>query len=272
MPAPAAPVFIGCAGWSLPRASWPGFPAAGTHLERYAARFNAVEVNSSFYRPHRPQTWQRWAQSVPADFRFAVKLPRLVTHELRLRNAEPALAEFLSAVSRLGEKLGVLLVQLPPSFAFEAARTETFLRQLRRHHDGPVAWEPRHASWFGAAATQLLAEFRSARVAADPAPVPGAERPAAWPGLVYLRLHGSPRMYYSAYDEHFLARVAAAIRRRQAQGQPVWCIFDNTAEGAATMNALALQAQLQEEEPAAIADRKNATRGGVFSGAGPLRR
>jgi uncharacterized protein YecE (DUF72 family) len=69
-------IFIGCAGWSLGREYWPQFPAEGTHLQRYAARFNGAEINSSFYRPHRRQTYERWADSVPEGFRFSVKVPK----------------------------------------------------------------------------------------------------------------------------------------------------------------------------------------------------
>jgi len=80
-----ATLFVGCAGWSLPREQWPAFAAEGTHLQRYASRFNAVEINSSFYRPHLPKTYARWAQSVPPGFRFSVKVPQRITHELRLQ-------------------------------------------------------------------------------------------------------------------------------------------------------------------------------------------
>ncbi|MDQ3815662.1 MAG: DUF72 domain-containing protein, partial [Armatimonadota bacterium] len=80
----SAHIYIGCAGWSIPSPHAPEFPAAGSHLERYAARFPAVEINSSFYRPHRPQTYERWAAAVPTHFQFAVKVPKIITHERRL--------------------------------------------------------------------------------------------------------------------------------------------------------------------------------------------
>ena len=81
-------VKVGCAGWSLPRVAWPEFPAAGTHLQRYAVHLNAVEINSSFYRPHQPATYARWAASVPESFRFSVKLPKTITHQQRLRDCD----------------------------------------------------------------------------------------------------------------------------------------------------------------------------------------
>jgi uncharacterized protein YecE (DUF72 family) len=80
MGSPAAPLHIGCAGWSLPRESWPHFAGTGTHLQRYAGQLNAAEINSSFYRPHQPATYERWAERVPTHFRFSVKLPKTITH------------------------------------------------------------------------------------------------------------------------------------------------------------------------------------------------
>ena len=239
-PHPAA-AYVGCAGWSLPREAQPHFPAEGTHLARYAARFPAVEINSSFYRPHRPATYARWAASVPPGFRFSVKLPRAITHERRLVDAGPLLDAFLAGATALGPALGCLLVQLPPSLAFDVATADAFLAALRERHAGPVAAEPRHASWFDAAADRLLADWRVARVAADPARVPAAAEPGGWPGTVYYRLHGSPRTYYSAYD----ASVLHALAPRLLAATPgAWCIFDNTALGAATVNALELLERL----------------------------
>jgi uncharacterized protein YecE (DUF72 family) len=114
------PLRIGCTGWSLPSASAPRLPSEGSHLARYGQCFDAVEIDSSFYRHHRPGTYARWGETVREDFRFAVKLPREITHETRL--ADPTLlGPFLDAVSRLGPGLGVLLVQLPPDLAFDPA-------------------------------------------------------------------------------------------------------------------------------------------------------
>jgi len=108
-------VGIGCAGWSLPREAWPAFAEQGTHLQRYSGELSVVEINSSFYRPHRPATYRKWAASVPEDFRFCVKLPRQISHELRLRECDEALERFLGESTELAEKLGCLLLQLPPS-------------------------------------------------------------------------------------------------------------------------------------------------------------
>src|SRR5690349_20087775 len=113
-----SPVYVGCAGWSIPKEHAGLFPAAGSHLERYAARFAAVEINSSFYRPHRPGTYARWAATVPEGFRFAVKMPREITHRRRLVGAVELLDRFLDEARALGDKLGPLLVQLPPKLTF----------------------------------------------------------------------------------------------------------------------------------------------------------
>lgn len=234
---------IGCAGWSIPREANADFPHAGSHLERYASRFGAVEINTSFYRPHQSATYRRWAASVPTNFRFAVKVPKRITHQLRLKHTDEALSVFLAAVEHLESKLGCLLVQLPPSFAFDEAVAQSFFTALRSRFAGGVACEPRHPSWFADPAESLLTMLHIARVAADPAPVPAAAKPGGWAGLVYRRLHGSPKMYYSAYAEEYLDALAAQLTVQTASDRMNWCIFDNTAEGAAIVNALALRAR-----------------------------
>ncbi|HEY8564601.1 MAG TPA: DUF72 domain-containing protein [Beijerinckiaceae bacterium] len=202
---------------------------------------NAVEINSSFYRPHRRTTYERWAASVPDGFRFAVKVPRSITHERRLREVDDLVDRFLSEVAGLGATLGPLLVQLPPKLAFEAEISSTFLSNLRARVAGSIVCEPRHPSWFTREVSALLVEHRIARVAADPAPVPGAGEPGGWSGLVYWRLHGSPRIYYSPYSEEAVAEVAQRLTREASRGAGSWCIYDNTAAFAATHDALATQ-------------------------------
>lgn len=229
---------IGCSGWSLPRESWPSFPPDGSHLQRYAAKLNAVEINSSFYRPHQQKTYARWAGSVPADFRFAVKLPKAITHEKRLKDAAALLDEFLAQVTGLGAKLGCLLVQLPPSLSYDESTAHAFFNGLRKAHSGPVALEARHATWFTGAVGQQLADRRVSRVLADPVMFDEGRWPGGDPGLVYVRLHGSPRMYYSAYERRVLDALAVRLQHAAASDASAWCIFDNTASGAATADAL----------------------------------
>ena len=235
-------IHLGCAGWSLPREQWPAFAPEGTHLQRYASRLSAVEINSSFYRPHRPATYAKWAESVPEDFRFAVKMPKRISHELRLRECDEPLERFLGECRNLGKRLGCLLVQLPPSLEYDARIADAFLTGLRQRYDGPLALEPRHRSWLDA--EPLLQAQHIARVAADPDPLGLALTPGGWDGLRYYRLHGSPRIYYSAYERSQLMDLAEKLRECRTQGIQCWCIFDNTASGAATADALALQALL----------------------------
>lgn len=232
---------IGTAGWTIPPAARGAFPAEGTHLERYARVFDCVEINSTFYRSHRASTYARWAASVPDAFRFALKLPKEITHVRRLVDSAEPLERFLDESATLGAKRDVLLVQLPGRFAFDAPLAGAFFALVRERYPGRLACEPRNPSWFAPDADALLCAYEVARVAADPAVVPGAARPGGWEGFSYLRLHGSPRMYRDAYDAARLDAYAAALR---AAPQPAWYIFDNTAHGAATGDALALRARL----------------------------
>lgn len=233
-----ANLLVGCAGWSVPKESAAQFPAGGSHLERYAARLNAVEINSSFYRPHRAATYARWADTVPEHFRFAVKLPRAITHEARLAEPQGPLAGFAGQAGALGEKLGCVLVQLPPSLHFDADRAGTFIDQLRPLFSCMIALEARHASWFGEAATRLLHDNAVTRVLADPpAGQPGPHEPTTPDS--YLRLHGHPIVYYSDYDQAYIDGVANKMREIRGEHSG-WCIFDNTAAGRAVPNAIEL--------------------------------
>ncbi len=134
-------------------------------------------------------------------------------------------------------------MQLPPSLSFDAEVAGAFLASVRRRYDGALACEPRHASWFTPEASKRLVDMEVARVAADPAVVPQAAEPGGWGGLVYYRLHGSPKVYSSAYPAGYLDALAVTLREA-ADTAPTWCIFDNTAQGAATADALAVSERL----------------------------
>jgi uncharacterized protein YecE (DUF72 family) len=247
-PAPLC-VRIGTAGWTLPKQHAQHFPETGTHLERCAQGFNCVEVNSSFHRPHQRKTWERWARSTPPDFRFAVKLPKAITHTAQLADCGAPLHKFFEEVSGLGNRLGPLLVQLPPKLAFDEALAHEFFTTIRELHPqdlhtGFIALEPRHASWFTPPVDRLLRSFAIARVAADPPTgSPLAAAPGGWDGLCYWRLHGTPRTYYSAYDSAFIRRFANQLLQPACATR--WVIFDNTALGHATVNALELLRELR---------------------------
>jgi uncharacterized protein YecE (DUF72 family) len=242
-PAPRA-VYVGTAAWTIPAPHAARFPAAGSHLERYSAVLPAVEINTSFYRDHRPATYERWGASVPPAFRFAVKVPKRLTHEARLGSAPPEIHAFLDGPLRLGDRLGVLLVQLPPSLVYDAGAARRFFGVIRARWPGGLVCEPRHPSWFTAEAERFFEDLRIGRVAADPAPVPEAADPGGWTATVYYRLHGSPRMYYSPYDPAALDSWADRLRGWHGRSE-VWCVFDNTAEFHATHDALEMYARLR---------------------------
>ena len=264
---------IGISGWRY--APWRGvFYPDGLpqrcELEYAAGRFGSIEINGSFYSLQSPKSWQAWHDATPEGFVFAVKGPRYLTHMLRLREFERPLANFLaSGVLKLGERLGPILWQLPPNFAFDAGRLDAFLAALprdtaqalalarRRDVDlmrgrtalsidtpRPVrhALEPRHESFGSREALALLERHGVALVVADTAgKFPYFERRTA--DFMYLRLHGDEQLYVSGYSAQALARWARKIRRWAGDGD-VYCYFDNDAKVHAPFDALALMQRL----------------------------
>ncbi len=249
----SATVRIGTAAWSIPKAVAGSFPGGGSQLTRYARVLGCVEINSTFTRVHRPTTLERWAAETPDGFRFSAKLPEAMTHGARLKVPRAEVRAFTASLAGLGDKLAALLVQLPPSLDLETRTARAFFRSVHAGFDGAVLCEPRHPSWFTAAAERLLVEERVGRVAADPARPPGAASPGGWLGdagdgrgaTVYYRWHGSPRMYWSRYDDEWLASRTQEIARWPTETD-VWCVFDNTAAGAAADDALRLRALMHK--------------------------
>ena len=221
----------------MPRAIADRFPVEGSGLERYSSAFAIAEINSSFHRPHRAATWERWRDSVPRDFRFSAKLPKEITHVRKLVECDDALDRFLGEASGLGGKLAVLLVQLPPKLEFDEAIAGRFFERVSGRTGAAIACEPRHLSWFGEQADGLLRDLSVARVAADPSICEAAARPGGSQHLSYWRLHGSPVIYRSSYHDR-LESYASLLRSESEQGRDVWCIFDNTASSAGAVDAL----------------------------------
>ena len=247
-------VRVGTAGWTVPRQhldlfSAPDAAEAQSHLERYASTLRCVEINSTFSKSHRSNTWKRWAAVTPDDFRFSVKMPKTITHAAKLLNPGAPLQVFFQEIAALGDKLGPVLVQLPPKLAFDEGIAHEFFTTLRELHRGMVVAEPRHPSWFTGQADRLLRESAIARVAADPPKAADlAAHPGGWPGITYWRLHGAPRTYYSEYDEAWLRAFADRLLaiEKQSATQESWIIFDNTALGHAIANAIRLNHLLQQ--------------------------
>jgi uncharacterized protein YecE (DUF72 family) len=233
---------IGLAGWSNPPAQRLERDSGETHLSHYAAHFGCVEINSSFYRPHRSGTYGRWRDETPSSFRFSVKMPRSITHESRLKGCTREVACFYDDLRALQPKLAAVLVQLPPSLEFDRRTVRAFFRSVPQLRGTRLVCEPRHSSWFTDAAESDLRDAGVARVAADPIRAPGAGVPGGARRFAYFRWHGAPRMYYSAYSEAQLRAFAAMVRTMTAGG--TWCIFDNTARHAAWEDALRFAALL----------------------------
>jgi uncharacterized protein YecE (DUF72 family) len=151
------------------------------------------------------------------------------------------LRSFLLEVAGLGKKLRVLLVQTPGSLAFDARVMGRFFAFLEAASPCRIVCEPRHASWFTAKAEETLRRYKVGRVAADPAKATGAGEPGGARNLLYYRLHGSPKMYYSAYSAEYLQELSEKMTSADAVAREVWCVFDNTARHASWENALQLK-------------------------------
>jgi len=230
---------VGTSGWTY--SSWRGsfYPAdlkASDYLAWYGRRFNTVEINYSFYQLPQPKTFEKWAAETPPGFVFAVKVSKLVTHTRRLEAVEEPWRRFLDHAFHLGEKLGPLLLQLPPSFKADAARLEAFLELSRSFGARRLALEFRHASWFTREVDELAARHGAALVIGHSSRYPCAPLTTAAP-FVYLRFHGPRELFASRYSEEELAGWAAQVRSWLAEGRPVYAYFNNDAGGHAIENA-----------------------------------
>jgi len=237
----AGKLYSGTAGWSNPPTERNHRAPENSHLQHYAARFNAVEIDSSFYRSHARKTYERWSADTPAGFRFAVEAPRSITHDSCLKHCRRDLHQFLQETAGLGKKFAVILVQTPATLEFDRAVATRFFKSVTDASSARVAFEPRHPSWFEPRAQATLSDLNVSRVVADPAKCEGAGEPPQAARLIYYRLHGSPRMYYSAYSEEYLSNLSKQIQTLRKRSKEVWCMFDNTAHHASWANARYLQ-------------------------------
>jgi uncharacterized protein YecE (DUF72 family) len=272
-----ARVRVGISGWRYP--PWRGvfYPEGLRQKDElaYASRaFPSVELNGSFYSLQRPESYRDWYDATPEDFVFAVKGGRFITHMKRLRNVETALANFFaSGLLCLGEKLGPILWQLPPTFRFEPEVLRRFfellprdlraVERLARGHDprlrGRVALERRsanravrhalevrHDSFLDPAYVPLLKEHGVASCVADAAGLyPIIEDVTS--DFAYVRLHGATELYVSGYDSRALRRWAEKIR--SWQGVDVFVYFDNDVKVRAPYDARNLARLLEGKRP-----------------------
>jgi uncharacterized protein YecE (DUF72 family) len=241
---------IGTSGWSYRH--WLGvfYPEdlkPAKFLEFYTQHFDCVELNASFYRLPNEKTVESWVKRTPPEFRFCLKLSRLITHQKHLVAVEDPLETFFDRFRPLEEaqKLGPLLVQLPPSLRFDAAVVEDFFALLsRRHSEHRFALEVRHGSWFADEALEMLERHRIAFVIAHS----GGRFPyheAVTTDFVYLRFHGPGELYASNYPDEMLREYAEKIANWQREGLDVWVFFNNDVGGYAVENAVRLRGLIQ---------------------------
>jgi len=235
-----ARAYIGTSGWDYegwrdtfydgcPRTQW---------LPLCAKHFSAVEVNATFYRMQRPETFRRWRNLTPADFRFAIKANRYLTHNRKLLEPVPAVVLERDRASALDGKLAAVLWQLPGNLHLNLGKLQAFAQALQRWRSVRHAVEFRHESWFNDEVAQCLQQHRVAVCQSDA---------ADWPmwnvvttDLVYARLHGHRATYVSGYRESELQEWARRVRRWQREGREVHVYFDNDALGHAPRNAMRL--------------------------------
>jgi uncharacterized protein YecE (DUF72 family) len=266
-------VRVGLSGWRY--REWRGrFYPPGLvqrrELEYVAERFDTVEINGSFYSLQRPSSYRRWAETVPPGFLFAVKGGRYLTHMLRLRGVETALANFFaSGPLALGPALGPVLWQLPPGLRFDEPQLEAFLEMLPRTTSEAVLVAQGHdarltdRSWVATDADRPLRHALEVRDDSyrDPAFLRLLERQGVslvvadtagrWPmlldptaRLVYVRLHGDVELYTSGYSEEALDLWAERVRRWAADGHDVVVYFDNDVDAHAPYDAAGLARRL----------------------------
>lgn len=236
-------VRVGTSGWEyrhwagsfypsdLPRDRW---------LEFYARHFDTVELNNSFYRLPRPDTFAGWARRAPEGFVFAVKASRYLTHLRRLREPQEPLERLWSRARRLGDRLGPVLYQLPPRWRPNPERLAAFLQALPKEE--PQAIEIRDPRWYGA---RLSAGLEAAGVALCLHDMAGSEpRPKPVGPFVYVRFHGSGAKYGGRYTSQRLTAWASRMTAWAASGLPVWAYFNNDIDGHAIRDADRLRSLL----------------------------
>ncbi len=236
--------YIGTSGWSYYSFKGIFYPPElkpRDWLKFYSQYFNTVEINATFYRTPRPSTFKKWYEETPEDFVFSIKAPKTITHIKRLKDIEESLELFLKSISPLKEKARVLLFQLPPSLSYEKALMENFLTKLPVE-DYHCVIEIRHKSFHNDEFAELLRKYRVCLCFSDCGPRYPSWYEVLTADFLYLRLHGSPQLYVSNYEEEELERIANLIKSFQVNEAYVY--FDNTSLGYAVKNALSLKEKL----------------------------
>ncbi len=236
-------VHVGCSGWvykhwrgifypkGLPQRLW---------FDRYAEEFDTVEINASFYRLPLESTFEGWRLKAPPSFRYAVKVNRFITHMKKLLDCEAEVDRFIGLARPLGEKLGPLLYQLPPSLHLNLDRLDAFLARLPDDLEQVV--EFRHKSWYDEAALAVLDKHGVGFVVHD---MKGIVSPRWASGrTAYVRFHGAAGKYWGRYSDEALLEWTDWCLEQSRQGRSVWCYFNNDIHGHAIEDARTLKSMI----------------------------
>lgn len=240
----AGKLHIGTSGWSYKEwkeAYYPKELKSTDWLSYYAKEFDCTEINASFYHLPQRKTIENWVNKVADDFKFCVKMSRYLTHMNKLSTPEEPLQRFFDVFDLMKEKMGPVLIQLPPSLAFHEEKTTYFYDLLKtKYSDYDFAMEVRHASWLQERSIELMEQYKIAFVISQSGVgFPYAEHVTAKD--VYVRFHGPGKLYYSVYENDMLHDYAVKFKHWLKKGHNVWAFFNNTAELAALDNAKTLR-------------------------------
>jgi uncharacterized protein YecE (DUF72 family) len=241
-------IHVGCSGWvykhwrgifypdGLPQKRW---------FERYAEDFDTVEINASFYRLPLASTFEGWRDKGPPGFHYAVKVNRFITHMKKLLDCRTEVARFVELARPLGDKLGPLLYQLPPSLHKDLERLETFLGWLPNDLDQVV--EFRHKSWYDEEVLALLDRYGIGFVTHD---LKGLKSPRWASGrTAYVRFHGAAGKYWGRYSDEGLTEWTDWCIEQSRLGRSVWCYFNNDIHGHAIEDARTLKSMVGQMAP-----------------------
>ncbi len=236
---------IGCSGWeykhwrgdfypaTIPRTRW---------FEHYAATFDTVEVNNTFYRLPEKSTFAAWAARTPRGFLYAIKASRFLTHMKKLKDPEEPLRRLFSRMAPLAAHVGPVLYQLPPGWKLDHDRLEYFLQALPRGFSH--ALEFRDPSWYADRALRLLDRYGVALCLHD---MRGSATGRTRVGpFVYVRFHGATGNYGGGYSDRRLREWADWLRRQRRTGVEIYAYFNNDVGGHAPRNALTLRRMMEE--------------------------
>lgn len=236
---------IGCSGWNYRHWRGPLYPeklAVKRWFDHYAAVFQTVELNTSFYHLPKPETFEKWRDQAPEGFRYAVKAPRFITHMKKLKECTEPVQEFLGRARRLGETIGPILYQLPPGWSVNLERLADFIALLPP--DLSHVFEFRETSWIS---EEMLAFLDARRVSFCVHDMPGSATPrwAAGP-IAYVRFHGGEGKYWGRYSDEGLLGWTDWIVDQSRAGRDVWCYFNNDMFAHAIDDALTLRAMVSQ--------------------------